>query len=486
MGKISKDKRKFTQNIVYVGLCSIIMALQKVLLVPILTKTLGVQDYGAWTNIVNTAMLLGVISSLGLGPTFIRLMSSERNKQTIRKSISLVFLILFISGTVFSFISFLLSDIVAILILKDIHYSFFIKLSSLLVLLEAGNLIAMSIYKGLKLFKSYTVIYILHSLSEFLLILSLLVFGLGFTGVILSTIFLKLLLVCGSLLVFKSKIGISFPDIKKISYFLKFGIHLILLPLYNWVIRVSDQYIIGFFLGPKMIGIYSLHYSLAYMLFNLTYVVIFVLAPIMTQYWEEQKLKKLRMYVSFSYKYLAMILIPSIIGYVVLYEGIIRNFSTAEFLASNILLMILSISVIFGTLHLIFQNLLLLFKKTRIINYIMLSGALLNIFLNILIVPYFGINGAAFSTLFTFIILVLLDFIFLNKLYKFDFMPGTLLKFTIAGLIMGIGISYYPSISLLSILLKVFAGTLFYFIFIYMLKGITKSEIKFFISFYKK
>ena len=175
-----------------------------------------------------------------------------------------------------------------------------------------------------------------------------------------------------------------------------------------------------------------------------------------------------------------------IIGYFVLYKGIITNISTQDFISTNILLFVLSFTIIFASIYSLLQNILLLLKKTRIINYITLTGAIFNIILNFILVPYIGILGAAISTLITFIILMCLNLVYTNKHYKFDFMFPTIIKFTIAAVIMGVIIYPFKSINLFYLIIQILLGAIIYFITLYILKAINKQEIKFFLVLYKR
>tara|TARA_Y100000034_G_C6642691_1_gene280992 strand:+ start:31 stop:579 length:549 start_codon:yes stop_codon:yes gene_type:complete len=181
-----------------------------------------------------------------------------------------------------------------------------------------------------------------------------------------------------------------------------------------------------------------------------------------------------------------MLLIPSIVGYFVLYEGVIRNIATSEFISTNTLLLVLALTIIFASIYSLSQNILFLLKKTKVVNYITLTGAIFNIVLNIILVPYIGILGAAISTLITFIILMILNLIYTHKHYKFNFMIKTISKFIIAAIIMGVVIYPFKSINLFSLIIQVLLGAIVYFIVLYFLKAIKKEEVKFFLILYKK
>lgn len=71
-------------------------------------------------------------------------------------------------------------------------------------------------------------------------------------------------------------------------------------------------------------------------------------------------------------------------------------------------------------------------KKTAIIAYINIGGAILNIILNFALIPFWGIHGAALSTLITYFILFLLNYHFSQKYYMIPFDKGLIVKVCVA------------------------------------------------------
>ncbi len=481
------NKEKFMKNIVYIAIVTIILGLQRFLLLPLLTKNLGPEYYGVWANTINTVLLLTAIATLGMGPTITRFLSSEKNKQKISKDFFMIFTLLFLSSLLFSIICFFLSDTIAFFILKNLDYSIFIKIACSLIILETLNAILVVFYKTLRMFKTYAYLYIVYAGIELFSFWYLLSNSFGLTWIFIISIIIKALLMFIGLSVVKTKVGWHSPSLDRIKPYISYGFPLILLPFYHWIIRVSDQYVIGFFYGAKEIGVYSLHYSLAFILLNFTSIIMFVLYPTITRLWDEHKIKEVKEFTKFSYKYIMMLFIPSIIGFFVLYEGIIRNISTKEFLSTSLLLIILAIATIFNSIASLLQTILLLLKKTRFINRITLISAITNIILNIIFVYYFGIIGAAISTLITFLMFTILSLVYTHKEYKFDFMPASIIKFMVAAIIMGIILFFFStSINIFYLISQILVGAAVYFIILILLRAISRQEIRFFLSIYKK
>jgi O-antigen/teichoic acid export membrane protein len=108
-----------------------------------------------------------------------------------------------------------------------------------------------------------------------------------------------------------------------------------------------------------------------------------------------------------------------------------------------------------------------------------LIAAVLNLSLNILFVPIFGILGAAAITLVAYLMAFILTLFYSSKQFKFDFDLIFIVKSLVASILMtGIIIWMNPQ-GILSIIITVIIGSVVYFIVLIILRGINREEFKF-------
>jgi O-antigen/teichoic acid export membrane protein len=67
------------QRIGVVGVSNLLIALSGLLLLPILTKTLSITDYGSWSLIAVTIIFVPTLTSLGLRQTMIRFKAAVKS-----------------------------------------------------------------------------------------------------------------------------------------------------------------------------------------------------------------------------------------------------------------------------------------------------------------------------------------------------------------------------------------------------------------------
>lgn len=61
-----------------VGITNFLVALNAIILIPLLTKSLPVSDYGVWVQVNTTFLLITSITTLGLPYTMLRFLSAEK------------------------------------------------------------------------------------------------------------------------------------------------------------------------------------------------------------------------------------------------------------------------------------------------------------------------------------------------------------------------------------------------------------------------
>jgi len=119
-------------------------------------------------------------------------------------------------------------------------------------------------------------------------------------------------------------------------------------------------------------------------------------------------------------------------------------------------------------------------EKTKIIGGLWIFAALINFVLNILIIPYWGISGAAITTIIAYSIAMILVVYFSFKEFKFRIDWIFIIKSIAASAIMALVISRINPSNLLSIVMTVFTGIIIYTVALFVLQGIKRGEYLFF------
>ena len=470
----------FIKRIGLVGITKFITSFRGLILLPILTKTLGAGYYGVWSLILITLGLLTPFVTLSLSSSMVRFLPAEKKKENVAKGIfTVIFTILFIS-IIFALALFLLSDSFANILLKDASASFFIKIAAILLILEALNQTTLEPFRIFGQIRKYSTLTVLQTLLEIGLVSFLVLFGFGLSGALIALLITRgiILLLSLSSIIFQT--GFAFPDFSILSTYLAFALPLVPMGLLDTVVAFSDRYVIGFFKEAASVGIYSAAYNIGLIAGVFIYPIVYILSPTIFKLFDEKKIEKVKTYLSYSLKYFFLFSIPSVFGLTILAKTILNTLTTSEFASiQNIfIVLVVSLSTVFYGIQAIFGEVLMLIKRTRFFVIAFGAAAVINLVLNIILVPYFGILAAAITTLIAYVLISIIIYYKSHQYLKFKVNLDFIVKSVLASLVMITAIYIFKPIGIIKILLAIGIGAVIYFCLILLLKGLKKEEIK--------
>lgn len=467
----------FTKRVGLVGITNLIMNLRGLILLPILTKTLGADGYGAWSQILVTISLVMPFIMLGLPSSMVRFLPAE--KKNVGKGFFTVFFTILLTSVVFALFLLLASESLATLLLKDASLALIFKIASALVVLEALNQTSLQAFRIFGQIKKYSMLAIVQTFIEIGLVAFLVLSGFGLVGAILSILITRGVILLLSLYLVISHIGFSLPDFSVLRPYLLFGMPLIPSVVFEIIVASSDRYAIGFFMGASPVGIYSAAYGIGSIILVFLGPISYILSPTVFKSYDEGKIDEVKSYLSYSLKYFLMFSIPSVIGLAILAKPLLVALTTSEFVLSGMFIIpLVALSMVFEGVRAIFGEVLMLFKRTKIFGIASIVAGLINLILNIALIPYFGIIAAAVTTLLSYGILGFIMYYISRKYMKFELNLSFILKSVVSSIIMIFVIRMLSPIGAVMILLTVGIGAVVYFCALFLLKGFEREELK--------
>lgn len=307
----------------------------------------------------------------------------------------------------------------------------------------------------------------------------LLVFiGYGLYGVVFSALFSSFVPLVIALGIIIKQVGFSRPSFSEMPKYLRFSLPLAPNSLIRWITDSSDRYIVGFLLGTASVGIYSAAYNIGNLVYLFVLPLQVILFPQLSKLYDNGEIEEAKTYIFYSLKFFLLISVPSVIGLAVLAKQILFLLTTIEFTEGSSVIPLVALSALFAGLFQIIINILLLCKKTKYNFWIQVISALSNIALNFILIPLIGIIGAAIATLFSFILMFIVSYIVTIKYLRFKIDIVFILKIILSSILMGVIVLFLKD--QISLIPKIFAGIIIYFVLCYVLKVFNKTEINFF------
>ena len=214
------------------------------------------------------------------------------------------------------------------------------------------------------------------------------------------------------------------PDYKDMKdKILHYGLPFIPLAIVSWISNLGDRYIIGNYLSLNEVGIYTAVYSIASRPFLMVGGILNgFFRPILFQ----KESKNDYVYAQNIFKVWVLVtLIIFSLGIILYYLGgyFLINLFLAKSYAKNVysIFVIIGIAYAIFSLNQIVENRIFSFGSSSKILLPSLAAAMVNLASNYLLIPIYGLEGAGFSTLLTFLIqIIITSFILYNSTKKKD------------------------------------------------------------------
>jgi len=301
-------------------------------------------------------------------------------------------------------------------------------------------------------------------------------------GIILPLLWKKSI---GGIPIIRTKI--DFILVKKM---MKYSFPLVVGNLAAWILSLSDRYILKFFRGNQEVGIYSASYNIAaYSIMLLVTLFMFASTPISMHIWEKEGKNKGKEFVGEITRFYFLVCFPAIVGLSVLSKPFINIMTGQEYFLGYKIIPFVTLGILFLGLQQRFQAGFLFYKKTSFIMFAIVASGLMNLGLNFLFIPKYGYMAAAITTLISYAFLLFIMIFGSRRIFIWNFPFKSLINSTCASAIMGI-VVYYIGNSLTSsipinLVVAIFIGVIIYFIVLILMNEFSPAEIQIF-NFLKK
>lgn len=473
------DKNEYKLLFQRVGLVAIsnaLLSFSGIILLPILTKNLSIEEYGYWSLIVVTIGMVVTISMLGLPFTLVRFLSLLTEKEKIQEIFYSMFLLVILISILISSIIYLFSKNVAYLLFDG--NVIIVKLMSIIIFIECCNSFLIGYLRAREQIKRYSMLNTTKTIIQIISIALLVLSGKGIIGAEIGLLISSLVIFIFLNSIIVSEIGIKVPRFENIKEYLNFGIPTVPSNLSNWIVNASDRYVIGFYLGPASVGYYSPGYSLGNIINFFSAPLNFILPATLSKHYDNNNIDKVKNILNISLKYYLIFAIPSFFGLSLLSKPLLFILTTPEIASNGYLItpFIALSSLLFG-IYSFYQKIIILEKKTIISAKIWSTSACVNLLLNILLIPYIGIIGAAYTTLIAFTLSLILILWISSKYLKLSIGHYLYLKVLISSAIMSLVILLMNPISLWNLISTIFLCIFIYFAMLFFLNVITKEDV---------
>lgn len=311
---------------------------------------------------------------------------------------------------------------------------------------------------------------LIKSVVTFTITYLLISFNLGTEGLIFGA-FLGLVsgIFCFCIFLYKN---LSFKSIKYLEFdkklsksFLQYGLPITFSFALGVAMQNIDKFMVTFILGIESNGVYSVSFDLVH---NIIYMVMTSISlagfPIVLKVIKEKgEVAGRNQFHQYS-SILLFVSIPVTLGLIGINEEFNEIFIGDKFTLNSALIILIALASLFhGLKSFYFDQALQISSQTKYFFVPALVALLFNIMLNYLLLPVYGVNGAAIATLVSFVISMSLSYFYSSKVYKFNIPHFVLGKITLASFLMLFFIQFINiENTFLTLIFKIVTGIFIY------------------------
>lgn len=388
----------------------------------IIARGFGPETYGLFSLAIMFSGFFVLFFSLGLENGLLRYIpfyeGAKKQKKIIfifRKS----FLISLVGGIIGGALLFIFSDWISINLLREEALIPFLKIFSLSVPLSILLALFLSVLRG-KEFVGWSS-FISNILGTFanVFFISLLIFiGFNsekvvylshFAAVLVTTLVAFVVVFVKVPQIFKKKYNKDGDEKKVFKEFLSYSWPLIFSGILWKTFHWADSFFIGFYMNAKDVGVYNAAVPISLLLVIAFQIFIQLFFPLVSREYASGNKKTVEQISKQVGKWIFMINMPLFILIMVSPDFFLGIFFGSEYLVAGNSLRFLSIGALFFSIFNVSNRLIEMSGRSKLILIDSIIINIINIALNILLIPRYGINGAALATM---ISLVLLSIIF--------------------------------------------------------------------------
>lgn len=444
----------------------------------LIARWLGASNIGIYTFAVSLTTIFSIFVDFGLSNVLIR--EAAKFKEKANSYLNNIITI----KLLFSLITYIIVAITINLLNKGSQTLIMVYLAGIAMVLDSFTLSFWAIFRAYQNLRYEAISIVINQL---------LILIIGLAGVLLKfpLYILIIALITGSTfsffyslvliklkLKFKFKMQFNKPILKLL---LAIAVPFALAGIFTRIYGYIDQVLLSVLVGDKYLGWYSIGYKMTYALQFVPAAFAAAVYPAMSHAYVNDR-ERLKFIFEKAMFLLIITSIPIAVGIATIADKVILLLYTSQYQPSILALQIMIFGIIALFLNYPVGSLLNACDRQTTNTANMGIIMILNVILNLILIPRYQQVGASIAALVTLFLLFILNLIWVSKIIKYDykFLGLKLLKTIVAVVAMAIVVLYLKQ-SVNFIILAII-GALLYVGLMYLIKGFTKDDIKYLIQ----
>lgn len=445
------------------------------LLLPIYTRILTPDDYGRLAIVIVVSTVVAIIVDSGQRSAFLRFYFLDATPYGQQKLTGTVLIYLLLSAATILSILLLCIDRLAPTFIRDATIVPLIRVALIGTFFDVISAILFVTFRAEQRASQFAMLAAMRFLiCTTLNIIAVAKLHWGAVGVVYANLFTSVLFLLTCLGLKLRKIEWTL-DLKLLKEVLSFGLPLVPAGLAGWVLMLSDRFFLERYRDLHQVGIYAAGYSIAGILniimnwFNAAWLP--YCFSISKQADAKKVYARILLYAMVVFTFLGL-------GLSIFSREVLALVATPSYYGAASIIPLIVLAYLFFEMNYLLAVGLDLTGKTASYPFIVGACAVCNLFLNCILIPPFGMMGAALATVFSYGLMPFFTYTVVDRVYPVYYDWGRLLKMVV------VSFSFYLATLLLKtrrISVDIGVGSAFILAWgfvLYRLRFFTQSEIE--------
>jgi O-antigen/teichoic acid export membrane protein len=397
---------------------------------PVLTRIFSVENYGVLGIATTTIMLATAIAKVGSTNSTVRFFPEYLNNGKLPVYYSTMLYGYFGIAIIVALLLFTVSSCIDLYGDKNIILTATI---SLLVILMSLYSVTQGMLRAEQKIKAYIVTNVIFRYGTILLgVLGLLLIYRTVEVYLAIQVFVLIAIITIIVVNINKKYQVRTANFSvelfKSSIF--YGYYLSMSEIAHLVLTYADRYLIQYILGAAALGVYTAGYNLStYVVEVLMYPVNNAIDPIYLNIHATKGEEDTRQFLSKAFKYYFIFMVFAVLSFIAVGKELIITLASSKYETAYEIMPYVVIANALYSFQVIINAGLIINKKTNILMKLKIVSCVINIVLNIVLIPKNGIVGAAQATLVSYTVYLLLVRYYSFRELRFDINIYVIIKY---------------------------------------------------------
>jgi O-antigen/teichoic acid export membrane protein len=384
------------ESFVY-GLSGVVAKFIAFFLIPVYTRIFSPADYGVIGIVTTTMAAVSIFVILGLDAAAGRWFYDSADIQDRKRSIATWGVTQVVVAIGFGLLIFANAERLGLLLLNQAGAAIYFQYTGMWLPFSALGIVATNWLRFQRRAWATVIFALATSLSNILLaILFVVVLRKGLSGVYQAQLLAGIISTVIAVFLLRDWVNPAYFSGSRLRVMLKFALPLIPGSMALWVVNFSDRYFVQYYTNTAQVGLYQLGATLASAVALITTAFQQAWGPFALSIHTEKDARQV--YAASLTAYLVITCLASV-GLTLLAPEIVGLIATREYSGATTVIGFLAMSYVLIGLTYIAATGPTIVKRSGPTGTAMILGAILNILLNILLVPYIGRTGSALSSM---------------------------------------------------------------------------------------